>query len=83
MSRRQVSFGMHRLHAGLLCTAALLVVAGCGRPSSSAQGAPPASTPLPTKERTVGRVQQGLQQADEDAAKRREQLDRAVDAPPR
>ena len=48
----------------------VVIVAACGRPE-------PSSTPLPTKAGTVGRVNQGLEQADQDAAKRREQLERA------
>lgn len=56
----------------LLCTIASVLALGCSRPE-------PVSTPLPTKERTIGRVQQGLEKADEDAAKRREELERAAE----
>jgi hypothetical protein len=49
-----------------------VLLAACGRPE-------PASTPLPTKQGTIGRVNQGLEKADEDAAKRREQIDRAAE----
>ena len=54
------------------CLSGLLVVvcAGCSRPE-------PATTPLATKEGTIGRVQKGLDQSEQDAAKRREQLERA------
>lgn len=48
-----------------------LVVAACTRPGGD--------TPLPTKEKTIGRVQQGLDQANQDAAKRREEAERAAD----
>ncbi len=56
---------MHRLL--LVCMA--LVLSACSKPGSN-------DTPLPTKERTVGRVQQGLQKADEDTAKRRAEMDK-------
>lgn len=39
----------------------------------------PVSTPLPTKEGTIGRVNQGLDKADQDAARRREELERAAE----
>lgn len=48
-----------------------LLAAGCMRTDA------PASTPLPTKEKTIGRVQQQLQKADEETAKRREAIDAA------
>lgn len=38
------------------------------------------STPLPTQEGTIGRVNKGLDQAEQDAAKRREQIERASEA---
>lgn len=57
---------MRALRSWLVLSAILLTA--CGRPE-------PAGTPLPTKEGTIGRVQKGLQQADEDAAKRRAQID--------
>lgn len=44
-------------------------LAGCARDEA------PAATPLPTKEKTIGCVQQQLEKADEDAAKRREAID--------
>ncbi len=53
----------------LLLVLAVLTLAACSRPGSN-------DTPLPTKERTVGRVQQGLQKADEDTAKRRAEIDK-------
>jgi hypothetical protein len=49
-----------------------LLLAACGRQET-------ASTPLPTKQGTVGRVNQGLEKADEDAAKRRAQVERAAE----
>jgi hypothetical protein len=52
-----------------LVAATLAVLAACSRPGSG-------DTPLPTKERTVGRVQEGLQKADDEAAKRRAEIDR-------
>lgn len=51
---------------------AALCLAACSRPE-------PVATPLPTKQGTIGRVNQGLDQAEQDAAKRREQADRAGD----
>jgi hypothetical protein len=48
-----------------------LGLAACSRPE-------PASTPLPTKQGTIGRVNQGLEKADEDAAKRRAEVERAT-----
>jgi hypothetical protein len=52
----------------------VLVVApaACSRPGSG-------DTPLPTKERTVGRVQEGLQKADDEAAKRRAEIDKVAE----
>lgn len=47
-----------------------LGLAACGRPE-------PVSTPLPTKQGTIGRVNQGLEKADEEAAKRRAEVERA------
>jgi len=38
----------------------------------------PAATPLPTREKTIGRVEQSLQKADDEAAKRREEIDNAT-----
>jgi hypothetical protein len=49
---------------------ALLGLAACSRPE-------PVSTPLPTKQGTIGRVNQGLEKADEEAAKRRAEVERA------
>ncbi len=48
------------------------MLSACSRPE-------PVSTPLPTKQGTIGRVNQGLEQAEKDAAKRREQTDRVGD----
>lgn len=48
-----------------------LLAFGCTRSDA------PAATPLPTKEKTIGRVQQQLQKADEETAKRREAIDAA------
>jgi putative hemolysin len=48
-----------------------LGLAACSRPE-------PVSTPLPTKQGTIGRVNQGLEKADEDAAKRRAETERAA-----
>lgn len=53
-----------------LVAAPLAVLVGCSRPGSG-------DTPLPTKERTIGRVQEGLQKADDEAAKRRAEIDKA------
>ena len=53
--------------------AALTALTACSRP----EPAQPASTPLPTKDGTIGRVNKGLDQAEQDAAKRREQIERA------
>ncbi len=52
---------------------ALMALTACSRP----QPAEPASTPLPTKDGTIGRVNKGLDQAEQDAARRREQIERA------
>ena len=49
--------------------AAWLVACGKQEPAS------PPSTPLPTKEKTRGRVQDTLQKADEENAKRRAQVE--------
>lgn len=49
-----------------------LLLTACSRPE-------PVATPLPTKEGTVGRVNKGLDQAEQDAAKRREQIERAAE----
>jgi len=49
----------------------IAVAAGCSRPDTAA-------TPLPTREGTIGRVQEGLEQADKDAARRREQVERST-----
>ncbi len=57
---------------GAAATALLLV--GCPRSDPMSK-----STPLPTKEGTIGRVNKGLEQADQDAARRREQIDKAAD----
>lgn len=54
----------------LLVAAPLAVLVACSRPGSG-------DTPLPTKERTIGRVQEGLQKADDEAAKRRAEVDKA------
>ena len=59
MSGRRSVFGM--------VVALALAVAAC-----TPSGAP---TPLPTKEKTIGRVQEQLQKADDDVAKRREAID--------
>jgi hypothetical protein len=58
-----------RAARGLTIGLAALVLCACSRPE-------PVSTPLPTKQGTIGRVNQGLEQAEKDAAKRREQADR-------
>lgn len=50
---------------------AALVAFGCSRNET------PAATPLPTKEKTIGRVQQQLQKADEETTKRRDAIDAA------
>lgn len=55
---------------------AALTLTACSRP----QPAEPVSTPLPTKEGTIGRVNKGRDQAEQDAAKRREQIERASEA---
>jgi hypothetical protein len=47
------------------------LVVACSRPE-------PVTTPLPTKQGTIGRVNQGLELAEQDAAKRREQVERAT-----
>jgi Tfp pilus assembly protein PilF len=60
------------IRRAVLALLVLLLASACSRPESE-------STPLPTKERSIGRVQQGLQKADEDAARRREQLERATE----
>lgn len=52
----------------ILAIATGLLLAACGRNDAG-------STPLPTKEGTIGRVQQGLEKADQDAAKRRAEID--------
>lgn len=57
---------------GLAIVLTAVLMGACSRPE-------PVSTPLPTKKGTIGRVNQGLEQADQDAAKRREQVDRAGD----
>ncbi len=38
----------------------------------------PADTPLPTREKTIGRVEDQLKKADEEAAKRRAEIDAAT-----
>jgi hypothetical protein len=50
----------------------VVALAACSRPGSG-------DTPLPTKERTVGRVQEGLQKADDEAAKRRAEIDKVAE----
>ena len=50
--------------------AATLVVAGCSREERN-------STPLPTRQTTIDRVHKGLDAADQDAAKRRQELEAA------
>jgi len=57
-------------HPMFLVLATALAVTGCSRPE-------PVATPLPTKQGTIGRVNQGLEKADEDAAKRRAEIERA------
>ena len=57
---------------GIGIALAALCLSACSRPE-------PAATPLPTKQGTIGRVNQVLDQAEKDAAKRREQVDRAGD----
>jgi hypothetical protein len=52
----------------LVCMA---IVTACGKSE-------PASTPLPTKDKTIGRVQDSLQKADDDAAKQRRQIEDSV-----
>ncbi len=49
----------------VLCAA---IIAACGQTE-------PASAPLPTKDKTIGRVQDSLQKADDDAAQRRRQIE--------
>ena len=67
---------MNRLELRVGATTSLAIVlavaplaAGCTKSDA------PASTPLPTREKTIGRVQQQLQKADEETAKRREAID--------
>ena len=57
----------------LILTAATgaMLLAACSKDDS-------ASTPLPTREKTIGRVEQSLQKADEEAAKRRAEIDNAT-----
>ncbi len=57
---------------GIGIALAALCLSACSRPE-------PVATPLPTKQGTIGRVNQGLEQAEKDAAKRREQADRVGD----
>jgi hypothetical protein len=57
------------MRAALLVIALSLALAACSRPGSG-------DTPLPTKEGTIGRVQKGLQKADEETAKRRAEIDK-------
>jgi hypothetical protein len=60
---------MIRWIAAVLFSVSLLAL-GCSRGDAPA-------TPLPTKEKTIGRVQQQLEKADEETAKRREAIDAA------
>ena len=55
------------------CTAVSggLLLGACSRDEAAA-------TPLPTREKTIGRVEQSLQKADDEAAKRREEIDNAT-----
>lgn len=69
MFRSGLRAGATALLAVVLAVA--LPAAGCSRTDA------PASTPLPTKEKTIGRVQQQLQKADEETGKRREAIDAA------
>lgn len=55
----------------IVMAVALALLVACGKSE-------PVATPLPTKERTIGRVQEGLQKADEEAAKRRAAIDEAA-----
>ena len=54
----------------VLACAAAVVAAGCSREERT-------STPLPTRQTTIDRVHKGLDAADQDAAKRRQELEAA------
>ena len=54
----------------VLACAAALTAAGCSREERAA-------TPLPTRQTTIDRVHKGLDAADQDAAKRRQELEAA------
>ncbi len=53
-----------------LLLACLVALASCGKPE-------PAATPLPTRDGTIGRAQDGLDKAQEVASRRRAQVDQA------
>lgn len=58
---------MKPLALAILCT----LLAACGKQESD-------STPLPTRDKTIGRVEEGLKKAEEEAAKRRQGIDNAA-----
>ncbi len=58
--------GCRPLPAGLAAVCAALLLAGCG---------PEGSTPLPTKQTTIDRVNKSLERSREDADERRRAID--------
>lgn len=58
-----------------LLIAALLAAAGCSR---EAPQEAPAATPLPTKQTTIDRAQQGLDAAQAESTRQRAEIERAT-----
>lgn len=55
----------------------LSLLAGCAVALASCGKPEPAATPLPTRDSTVGRAQDGLKKAEEEAARRRARIEEA------